>query len=559
MLETRHVPFLPTEDAAKLIHGVGPSVHRHREGQLLYPSAGAIATTTERGTWLAPANRISWIPPGAAHGHRAFGETKIRLVEVPRRMCAALPAEPTVFSVTPLLREALLALTGGRSFRPDARERLRRVVIDELTDVPEQPLRLPEPADDRLRAVTDLLHANPADPSTLAELGRTVGASERALSRLFHAELGLWVLVLLWSALAGVGGVIGNLGGGLAVEFGGWRVLFWAGVPIALAAAALIALLVPRQDPHRDPVDGGGALLLTAGSVALLYGIIDGPQDGWGSVQVLGSLALAVALLAAFAWYEARLQHPMLAPSLFRLAGVRTGTLGITVLFFALFGLFYINAQYMQDIKGYSALLTGVAVLPAAVVMPITSARSGRLAARIGARATVVLGLLCVAAGIALLSFATATTPYALYGLLLAFVSGGMGLAMPPLSGMIVHALPPSHAGVGSGLNSTTREFGSALGVAVLSTVLNSRFASHLPAVMRNVPGPAGQEIRQSITAALQYAASNPNPVLRAQLIDGTRDAFTSGTSLGLRLGAALVLLATVVVAHQHPAENDAG
>src|ERR1700722_13703355 len=130
--------------------------------------------------------------------------------------------------------------------------------------------------------------------------------------------------VALWSALAGIGGVAGNLGGGLAVEFGGWRVLFWAGVPIALGAAALIALLVPGQDPHRDPVDGGGAVLLTAGSVALLYGIIDGPQDGWGSVQVLGSLLLAALLLAGFAWYEARLQHPMLAPSLFRLAGVRT-------------------------------------------------------------------------------------------------------------------------------------------------------------------------------------------------------------------------------------------
>jgi AraC-like DNA-binding protein len=191
MLETRHVPFLPTQDAAKLVHGVPLAAHRHREGQLLYPSAGVIATTTDRGTWLTPANRIS---PGAAHYHRAFGETRIRLVEVPLRMCAALPAEPTVFSVTPLLREALLALTSGRSFRPEAGERLRHVVIDELTDVPEQPLRLPEPADDRLRAVTDLLHANPADPSTLAELRRAVGASERVLSRLFHAELGMGFL-----------------------------------------------------------------------------------------------------------------------------------------------------------------------------------------------------------------------------------------------------------------------------------------------------------------------------------------------------------------------------
>jgi hypothetical protein len=97
-----------------------------------------------------------------------------------------------------------------------------------------------------------------------------------------------------------------------------------------------------------------------------------------------------------------------------------------------------------------------------------------------------------------LLSFATASTPYPLYGLLLALVGGGMGLALPPLSGMIVHTLPPSHAGVGSGLNSTTRELGSALGVAVLSTVLTTRFASHLAAALRNVPVAQGQAIRQS-------------------------------------------------------------
>jgi EmrB/QacA subfamily drug resistance transporter len=362
--------------------------------------------------------------------------------------------------------------------------------------------------------------------------------------------------VALWSALAGVGGVVGNLGGGVAVQLGGWRALFWAGVPFALASAALIAWLVPRQARHGDPVDGGGAVLLTAGSVALLYGIIEGPQFGWGSVRVLGSMLLAIALLAAFAWYETRLEHPMLDPRLFKLAGVRVGAIGIIALFFALFGLFYINAQYLQDVKGYSAVLTGVCILPVAVVMPFTSAQSTRLAARIGSRATIIAGLLCLAAGIALLSLATASTPYPLYGLLLAVISAGMGLAMPPLSGMMVHALPPRNAGVGSGLNSTTREFGSALGVAVLSTILTTRFASHLPAALRTVPGPQGQAIRQSITAALHYAASTPNPVARAQLIEGTRDAFTSGTGLGLRVGAALILLTAVLVACQHPREQ---
>jgi EmrB/QacA subfamily drug resistance transporter len=359
--------------------------------------------------------------------------------------------------------------------------------------------------------------------------------------------------VALWSGLTGIGGVAGNVGGGLAVDYGGWRALFWAGVPIALAAAALIASQVPAQGRHRDPVDGGGALLLTAGSVALLYGIVDGPVAGWGSAKVSGSLALAVVLFGAFGWYETRRQHPMLDPRLFRLAGVRAGTLGIFAQFFALFGLFYINAQYLQDVKGYSPLLTGVAVLPLGAVMTCASARSPRLAARIGGPVTIVAGLLCVTMALALMSFATAATPYPVYGLLLALAGGGCGLALAPLSGMIVHTLATTHAGVSSGLNSTTRELGSAAGVAVLSTILTARFASHLPAALRDLPGAKGQAVRQSVTAALAYARSAPSPAVRVHLLDATRDAFTSGTSVGLRAGAALLLITAAIVALLRP------
>lgn len=189
----RQKPALVTTIVDKrglLAHREGVSPHRHTEGQLLYPSAGVLATTTARGTWLAPANRVAWTPPGFEHYHRAYGRTEIRVLEVSGALCSSLPDEPTVFAVSPLLREALLALTGGRELRPAPRERLRGVVVDELVDGCAEGLYLPEPADDRLRAVTDLLHADPAAPLTLAELGRAVGASERTLSRLFQTELG---------------------------------------------------------------------------------------------------------------------------------------------------------------------------------------------------------------------------------------------------------------------------------------------------------------------------------------------------------------------------------
>jgi hypothetical protein len=130
-----------------------------------------------------------------------------------------------------------------------------------------------------------------------------------------------------------------------------------------------------------------------------------------------------------------------------------------------------------------------------------------------------------------------------------------MALAMPPLSSMMVHALPPSHAGVSSGLNSTTRELGSAIGVAVLSTIL-TRFADHLPAALSHVPGSGGTAIRHSVTTAIAYASRESDPVVRARLLGATHAAFISGTSLGLRVGAALVLLMTAVVFHQCPNEQ---
>ncbi len=134
---------------------------------------------------------MTWTPPGFDHSHRFYGETDVRLFAVPLALCTALAPRPGVFAVSPLLREALLALTDRREVRPGANERLREVMVDELAAAPENGLYLPEPRDDRMRAVTALMHADPGTTATLAELGHEVGASERTLSRLFHSELGM--------------------------------------------------------------------------------------------------------------------------------------------------------------------------------------------------------------------------------------------------------------------------------------------------------------------------------------------------------------------------------
>jgi AraC-like DNA-binding protein len=181
-----------TPDLQKVLpHGVRVDPHHHDLGQLLYPASGVLVTTTEQGTWVTPANRVAWTPPGFEHYHRFFGETDIRMLDVEFPLCAALPREPSIFAVTPLVREVLLALTDERPYGAHSRNRLCEVVVDELTDLRAEPLHLPEPTDPRLRAVTDLLHADPGDSSSLGQLGRRIGSSERTLARLFREELGM--------------------------------------------------------------------------------------------------------------------------------------------------------------------------------------------------------------------------------------------------------------------------------------------------------------------------------------------------------------------------------
>jgi AraC-like DNA-binding protein len=194
--DTSHV--WPSGGAHRWPSGGTSPVQSHRRGHLVYAARGVLAVHTELGTSIAPANRVAWTPAGFSHYHRAHGESDMRIVFLPASLARAFPGRPAVFTVSPLAREVLLTLTGPRNYDPAAGEiesgasaRLRRVLVDELREAPEQPLQLPEPRDDRLQAAARILHEDPASTMSLAELGRTIGAGPRTLSRLFHDELGM--------------------------------------------------------------------------------------------------------------------------------------------------------------------------------------------------------------------------------------------------------------------------------------------------------------------------------------------------------------------------------
>ncbi len=164
----------------------------------MYAARGVLSVHTERGTSIVPANRVGWIPAGFTHYHRAHSHTDMRILFLPPSLARLVPGHPAVFMVSGLAREILLPLTGPRNYDRAARDydraalaRLRRVLVDELHEAHEQPLQLPEPRDDRLQAIAEMLYQQPADNTSLAELGKAIGASGRTLSRLFHNELGM--------------------------------------------------------------------------------------------------------------------------------------------------------------------------------------------------------------------------------------------------------------------------------------------------------------------------------------------------------------------------------
>jgi MFS family permease len=361
-------------------------------------------------------------------------------------------------------------------------------------------------------------------PNTLAVLLHAVPADRKGAT------------IATWASMTGVGGVAGNVGGGAVLSAGSWRGLFITAVPISLGLAALVARVAPVSARHDRQLDPLGAVLLVGGSVALLLGIVQGPESGWGSTVVVAGFVCAAALFAVWALVELNTRQPLLDPRLFGNADLRSSCLGMTAIFFGMFALFYVNASFLQYGKGFGVLRTGFGVLPLTVPLIIGTRYVGHLSRRIGLHATIALAFVFVGGGLLGLSTSGIHTPYVEYAAWLVVTGIGVTLALPTLSGVIASSLPPAQAGVGTGLQATTREFGSALGVAVVATVLSARFDAALPPDIRTGHGP------RTVSQALATAPSD-----RAHDV---LEAFVSGVGLGLRVigGTVLVLGALVVL-----------
>jgi EmrB/QacA subfamily drug resistance transporter len=283
----------------------------------------------------------------------------------------------------------------------------------------------------------------------------------------------------VWGAMAGLGGSSGVLLGGVLTQGVGWPAIFLINVPIGVTVLALGPRMIPegRALGVRDHFDAAGAILVTAGLTALVYGIVRTDTLSWGSPGVLVPLAIAAVLLVTFAVVEGKLSpDPLIPLRIFRMPSLRSANLVVILLYSGFFAMWFFLSLYLQQVHHDGALETGLAFLPMTVSIVIASSLAPKLVARLGVRNVITGGMLSAAAGLAIFSGIQPGSSYvALFlpaGLLAAV---GLGFSLVPATIAAVQGVPAAESGLASGILNTSRLVGGALGLAVLSTLATSR------------------------------------------------------------------------------------
>ena len=327
----------------------------------------------------------------------------------------------------------------------------------------------------------------------------------------------------VWAAIAVGGGAVGLLLGGILTDAFSWPWIFFVNVPVGIATLVLSLRLVPESKDaaaHKS-FDLAGAVTVTGGLIALVYGIVRSNQSGWGSAEVIGFLGLAALLLIAFVVIESRSSEPLVRLSIFSVRTVRGANAVMFIVACGLFAMFFFNTLFLQRVLGYSALEAGLAFLPFTAGIIIGAGLSQKLLPMLGARELPLIGLMMAAAGLLLFLRLTPESEYLvdlLPGIMLTSI--GMGLVFVPVTLIATSGIPDGDAGLASGLFNTSQQIGGALGLAVLSTIATSTSTGVIEAL--------GHPPTQAETASA--------------LVDGFHRAWL-GSALLLVAGAVLLLV----------------
>src|ERR1700735_5143660 len=277
----------------------------------------------------------------------------------------------------------------------------------------------------------------------------------------------------VWDGVFGLSMALGPVLGGVLVGTVGWRGIFWANIPVGLAAISLTALFVPdSKAPKSRRADPVGQILLIVMLGSLAYAIIEGPAHGWYSPEIFGFFALSVAALAVLLAYEPRRAEPMIDLRFFRSVPFAGANLSAVCAIAAMAGFLFLSTLYLQDVRGLSALQAGLTILPMPVVMALCAPLAGRMVAKRGPRVPLVIAGAALTLSSAALSQLTGSTEHLYLIVTYGLFGVGAGMVSSPITNGVIAGVPKTQAGMASGMNSSSRQLGQSLGVAIVGSVL---------------------------------------------------------------------------------------
>jgi EmrB/QacA subfamily drug resistance transporter len=283
----------------------------------------------------------------------------------------------------------------------------------------------------------------------------------------------------IWGAIAGAGGAVGVLLGGVIVQAISWRWVFFINVPIGAAALALTPRIIPEsrsEEAAKRGYDAAGAIAITLGTLALVFTLIKAESWGWGSAKAIGGFAIAVALISAFLVIERRARDPLVPLRIFSNRSLAASDVTMLLVAAGLFGMFYFCTLYLQQILHFSALKTGVSYLPFSLVLVATSAGASQIVDRLSPKPVLVMGLMISTVGFIVLTRVSGHGDYASHVLpAMVILAVGLGLSFVPITISATTGVAPQDSGLASGLLNTTQQVGGSLGLAILSTVSTTR------------------------------------------------------------------------------------
>ena len=354
--------------------------------------------------------------------------------------------------------------------------------------------------------------------------------------------------VAIWSAVAGMGMMIGSIISGVILEFSTWHSLFLFSSIVATISIILNQLVIlPSRDEERQPVDWLGGALTVIGLFGIVYGITEAPVLGIGNALVLTGLIVGAVALVVFVWWEKQVKFPMLDMKLFSNRAFSVSSITLTLTFLAMMGVFFSMSQIQQLILGFTPLQASLAMIPVMLPMMIVSPMIPKVVERFGSRLTISAGLFITSIAFVLMwLFWTADMTYwHLLAVGLVLISG-IAAAMTPGTNILMASVPRNRSGMGSAMNDTTRELGAALGVAILGSILASVYKSEIAETAAKFTGEIKTGLESSLAVALRVGESL-GPAGES-VVEASRHAWMAGIETS-SIVAAFILFASAVVA----------